>query len=236
MENAGLSLSLLAAAVGVAVIHTLLGPDHYLPFVMLSRARKWSLARTLTVTLACGVGHVASSVVLGGIGVAAGLAIGRMEGMEGFRGDLAAWALVAFGLAYMLWGLRVGLRQRHGLEPHEHDGHVHLHGCGVGRHSHAGEGVGRDTTFWALFIVFVLGPCEPLIPLFMVPASRGEWGTAGGVAVVFGLVTVGVMLTVVALGWSGLARLKLGALERWTHALAGGTLAAAGLAVVFFGL
>ncbi|NIR37211.1 MAG: hypothetical protein GWN73_15615, partial [Actinobacteria bacterium] len=56
--------SLLAAAVGVAVTHTALGPDHYLPFVMLARARKWSWARTLTVTGICGLGHVASSVLL----------------------------------------------------------------------------------------------------------------------------------------------------------------------------
>ena len=32
--------------------------------------------------------------------------------------------------------------------------------------------VSGNTTFWALFIVFVLGPCEPLIPLFMVPACH----------------------------------------------------------------
>ncbi len=236
MDTTALSFSLLAATIGVAVIHTLLGPDHYLPFIMLSRARRWSLARTLTVTLVCGIGHVASSVVLGGIGVAAGVAIGHLELVEGTRGDLAAWALVAFGLAYMVWGIRTALRHRRGLEPHEHHGHVHLHAHGAHHHHHDHEEVGRATTFWALFIVFVLGPCEPLIPLFMVPASRGAWHVAAAVAVVFGIVTVGAMLVVVGLGWAGLAQLRLGVLERWTHALAGGTLAAAGFAVIFLGL
>ena len=236
MEPNGVSLSLLAATVGVAIIHTLLGPDHYLPFIMLSRARKWSLPRTMAITLGCGIGHVGSSVVLGGIGVVAGVAIGHLEVMEGTRGNLAAWALVAFGLAYMLWGIRVGLRQRHGLEPHEHHGHVHLHSHGSHDHNHACVETGHATTFWALFIVFVLGPCEPLIPLFMVPASRGAWGTAGAVAIVFGIITIGVMLTVVGLGWTGLTWIKFGVLERWTHTLAGGALAAAGFAVIFLGL
>ncbi len=235
MHTEVFSVGLLSAAAGVAVIHTLLGPDHYLPFIMLSRARRWSLTKTLGITLVCGIGHVASSVVLGGLGVGAGVAIGHLEVMEGVRGDLAAWVLVAFGLAYMLWGIRSAIRSRQGLEVHSHCGHVHIHRHGKHVHEHGEEGEGR-TTFWALFIVFVLGPCEPLIPLFMVPASRSQWLMAGVVAAVFGLITVSAMLLLVGLGWAGLARLHLGALERWAHALAGGTLAAAGLSVIFLGL
>ncbi len=230
-----ISWSLVAAAIGVAVVHTALGPDHYLPFVMLARARRWSLPRTLLITLMCGIAHVVSSVVLGGVGVAAGVAIGHLEIVEGTRGDLAAWALVAFGVAYAAWGIRVALRTQKGLEPHTHGGHVHLHAHGDHVHTHPDE-PGRTTTFWALFIVFVLGPCEPLIPLFMVPASRGAWSTAAAVALVFGAVTVAAMLVIVALGWAGVSRLRLGALERWAHALAGGTLVLAGLAVIFLGL
>jgi len=235
MDGSTLSFSLLAAAVGVAFIHTILGPDHYLPFIMLSRARRWSLPKTMGITLLCGIGHVGSSILLGGIGAVAGVAIAHLEVMEGIRGDLAAWVLVAFGLAYMLWGIRIAVRQKRGLEVHSHCGHVHIHSHGGHAHEHGEEGEGR-TTFWALFIVFVLGPCEPLIPLFMVPASRGEWMTAAAVGAVFGIITVAAMLLLVALGWRGLARLRLGALERWAHALAGGTLAAAGLSVIFLGL
>jgi len=35
----GLSLSVLLAAAGVGIVHTLLGPDHYLPFLTLARVR-----------------------------------------------------------------------------------------------------------------------------------------------------------------------------------------------------
>ena len=43
---------LLVTAASIGVVHTLLGPDHYLPFVAMAKARGWSLARTLRITLA----------------------------------------------------------------------------------------------------------------------------------------------------------------------------------------
>ena len=81
-------LAITAASIGV--VHTLVGPDHYLPFVVLARARGWSLARTSVITLLCGVGHVAGSVVLGLVGIALGLAVSRLEAVEAWRADLAA--------------------------------------------------------------------------------------------------------------------------------------------------
>lgn len=240
----GLTLSLVLAAVGVAVVHTALGPDHYLPFVMLARARAWSLRRTLWITAACGVGHVLSSLVLGTAGLAAGVALGRLETLEAHRGALAAWLLFGLGLAYGLWGLRHALRQRQGVVLHAHGGHLHLHGSGAGahqhghllhRHRHEPAPAGHSSTFWTLFLVFVLGPCEPLIPLFMVPASEQRWATALVVGAVFALVTIATMLAITTTAMLGVARLRLPALERWTHALAGGVIACSAAAVLFLG-
>jgi len=230
-----LSLDLIVAAAALAFTHTLLGPDHTLPFVMLARAQRWSTRRTLAVTLACGIGHVGSSLLLGAAGLALGLGVAHVTRAEEVRGGLAAWALVAFGAAYALWGIRHALRRRHGLTPHEHHGHVHLHPGGGASHQHEGAGESRST-FWALFIVFVLGPCEPLIPLFVLPASRGRFDAAVAAAVVFSLVTVATMLVLVGLAQAGVRRLPLAALERWSHALAGAVIAASGLAVIFLGL
>lgn len=235
MEFTGFSLSVLAAAGGVAFLHTILGPDHYLPFIVLARARSWSLTRTLVVTAICGLGHVASSILLGGLGVGFGVAVAKIEGVEGGRGDLAAWALVAFGLAYAVWGLRHALRKKRGIETHEHHGHVHLHTHGDGEHEHA-HGMGSNLTFWALFLVFVLGPCEPLIPLFVLPASRGDWTLAAATAAVFTLVTLITMVGLTAAALVGAKQLRLGPLERWSHALAGTVVAASGLAILFLGL
>src|SRR5262245_19631615 len=118
----GFSWSLLGSAVGVALIHTALGPDHYLPFVMLARAHRWSRPRTALITLLCGLGHVASCLMLAIAGIAAGARWAGLHRLESSRGDLAAWALVAFGVAYAAWGIRRAVRRARGLELHEHEG------------------------------------------------------------------------------------------------------------------
>ena len=59
--------ALIATALWLGFFHTLVGPDHYLPFVALQRARDWSMTRTLVIAAACGIGHVASSILVGGI-------------------------------------------------------------------------------------------------------------------------------------------------------------------------
>jgi len=236
MEAQSLSWSLLAAAFGVGVVHTLLGPDHYLPFIMLARARGWSRLRTVAVTVGCGIGHILSSVVLGGLGIAFGLAIGRVETLESGRGPIAAWALVAFGVAYALWGLRHALRKRKGIEPHVHGDDVHIHSHGLSPHGHDHHRVGAKTTFWALFIIFVLGPCEPLIPLFALPASQGRWDMAVLTAIVFGVATLVSMVGATLAGYEGLKFVRLGPLEKWSHVVAGCVIAAAGLSIIYLGL
>ncbi len=88
----------------------------------------------------------------------------------------------------------------------------------------------------ALFIIFVLGPCEVLIPLFMLPASTGDWSTAWVAALAYGVATVTTMIVVTALGLAGLNRISFGGLERYSHAMAGLMVAASGGAVLFLGL
>ena len=236
MDITSFSWSLMAAAFGVGVIHTLLGPDHYLPFIMLARARGWSRLKTAVITSVCGVGHVLSSIVLGGLGIAFGVAVGSLETVESGRGNLAAWAIVVFGIAYALWGFRHALRRRTGLEAHVHGDEVHIHTHGLHHHHHEKSRLGANPTFWTLFIIFVLGPCEPLIPLFALPASRGRWDVALLTAVVFGVATLVSMVGVTMAGLEGLKLVRLGPLERWAHVAAGCVIAVAGLSVIFLGL
>lgn len=250
----GLSWTLLSAAIGVAFVHTALGPDHYLPFVMLSRARGWSLGRTLWITAICGLGHVLSSLLLGGIGIAGGVALGALQSVEAQRGEMAAWALFGVGIAYALWGVRHALRRHRGVEFHSHGATLHLHGGGDLVHTHGAAlaphhhphphphhhhhhaKAGGETTFWALFVVFVLGPCEPLIPLFLVPASEMRWGTAIVTGLVFATVTIATMLAITAMAVRGMARLPLDPLQRWMHALAGTVMASAAAGMLWLGL
>ncbi len=92
---------LLATAISIGFIHTILGPDHYLPFIVLSEAKKWTLRKTMFITFLCGLGHVLSSVVLGLVGIGVGISVNRLVHMETFRGNIAAWLFIAFGLVYL---------------------------------------------------------------------------------------------------------------------------------------
>ena len=229
---------LVATAATIGVLHTLIGPDHYVPFVAMAGARRWSLQRTLGMTTICGIGHVLGSVLLGTLGIGLGWALGGLEWLEAARGEIAAWLLVGFGLAYTAWGLRQAARRRPHAHWHSHrDGTVHDH-THVHRQEHAhahqapaGSRPLRSATPWVLFVIFVLGPCEALIPILMVPAAAGSWWGVTLVVSVFGIVTVSTMLLAVTIGYLGISRLSLGSLERYSHALAGLALVVCGLTI-----
>lgn len=243
-------LALLSTAAILGVVHTLLGPDHYVPFVAMSRAHGWSLGRTVGITAACGLGHIAGSVALGAVGIVAGWAIAGLESVEATRGSIAGWLLIGFGLAYLAWGLRRAVRNR----PHSHwhghaDGTVHLHRhLHAGDHTHVHAGVDapqdrssigssrqRSITPWVLFVIFVFGPCEPLIPLLMYPAATGGWQGVAVVTAVFAASTLVVMLgAVVALrfGLFGItSHATSSGLERYADAMAGVAVTLCGVAV-----
>ena len=229
---------LTGTAASIGFFHTLFGPDHYLPFIVMSRARRWSLVKTTWITLLCGIGHVGSSVILGAVGVAVGMAVARLEGAESVRGQIAAWLLIGFGLAYFLWGVRRAIRRRPHAHGHLHrdseHAHKHVHS---GEHAHPHDAAGKKSlTPWILFTIFVLGPCEPLIPILMYPAAaKSAWGVAM-VAGVFGGVTIATMLAVVLAGAFGFRLVPTTRLERYSHAMAGAAILLCGLAIQFLGL
>jgi ABC-type nickel/cobalt efflux system permease component RcnA len=230
-------LALSAAA--IAFVHTILGPDHYLPFVAMSKARGWSMGKALRITLACGVGHLVGSVLLGVVGISLGIQLSSVTWLEGIRGNLAAWLLVGFGLAYTAWGLRQAHRNRPHTHWHHHEGvfHVHEHTHrATHAHVHDPRAATKSLTPWLVFIIFVLGPCEPLIPLLMYPAARESIGGVVAVTVVFGLVTVLTMVLAVSIALLGLKTVKLKKLAPYGHAVAGSTMLACGLGMALLGL
>lgn len=225
---------LTGTAATVGLIHTLIGADHYLPFIVLAKARKWSVLRTGWITLLCGLGHIASSVVLGLVGIALGLSVAKLELTESHRGEIAAWLLTAFGLVYLIWGLRRAIRKQAHTHLHAHAlelEHSHEHGHAK-EHAHPHTVSGKvNLTPWVLFTIFVLGPCEPLIPILMYPASAESlWGVVT-VATVFGVVTIATMMSVVLICTFVIDLLPIGRLERYSHALAGGAIFLCGVAI-----
>jgi len=97
----------------------------------------------------------------------------------------------------------------------------------------AGE---TNITPWVLFTIFVLDPCEPLIPILMYPAAKSSILGVLMVAGIFGIVTILTMLIVVMLASAGLQFIPMQRMERYTHALAGAAIFLSGMAIQFLGL
>ncbi len=230
---------LSATAASIGLFHTLLGPDHYIPFIVMARSRQWSYSKTALITFICGTGHVLGSVILGLLGVMVGVAVERLEYFESARGNWAAWALIAFGATYAVYGMFRAVKNRPHTHLHVHsDGAMHTH-----EHTHHKEHahLHKESMLakplpWVLFVIFVMGPCESLIPLLMYPAAQHSIAGMIIVAMVFGVVTIGTMLGVVLVGTFGLSYSPLKGAERYSHAIAGFSIFACGWAVQFLGL
>jgi sulfite exporter TauE/SafE len=225
---------LILTAITIACLHTATGPDHYLPFIALSKSRGWSLGRTILWTIVCGCGHVWSSVLLGLGGAALGWSISKIKWAENIRGGLAGWALLIFGFLYAVWGLyRAGKNNRHKHFDVYEDGSLYVFEHEHGRAVNPAER--HKVTPWVMFLIFVLGPCEPMIPLLYFPAAQNSLKGILVLIAVYTFFTLATMLIMVLLGYYGISFIKTERLERHIHSLAGTTLFMCGAGMVFLG-
>ncbi|MBN2510599.1 MAG: hypothetical protein JXB03_09985 [Spirochaetales bacterium] len=200
--------ALLVTAVLTGVLHTVAGPDHYVPFIALGRARNWSVAKTSAITLIAGSGHVLSSILIGFIGLGLSIQLDLLTAIESVRGDVAAWFFIAFGLAYMVWGIStMKARQSSPVTPKS-----------------------NTLVGWILFIIFAFGPCEPLIPLFIYPAATIGIPAALLVSFVFLAGTLSTMLVMVLASTFGLKFLPV-KLHGYAHPVAGSIILVCGLLI-----
>ncbi len=225
---------LFITAIAVAGIHTLTGPDHYLPFIALSKSRDWPVSKTIGWTILCGSGHVLSSVLLGLGGAGLGWSLSKLSWLENIRGGIAGWVMLLFGLGYGAWGLYRAFRNN----PHKHfdlqdngDMYVYQH--------HHGEVVSTKERYkvtpWVMFIIFILGPCEPMIPLLYFPAAQNNWWGMLMLIGIYTMVTLVTMVTMVLAGYYGIAFIKMERVERFVHALGGLTIFICGAGMLWMG-
>ncbi|HVO36442.1 MAG TPA: hypothetical protein VMT21_12795 [Gemmatimonadales bacterium] len=214
------SLGALAAiavtAATVGSLHTL-APDHWVPFAALARAQRWSAGRTARVTVLCGFGHVTTSVILGVVAILFGLGL-----VTAFGHRVESWGgllLIAFGLAYAVWGLR----RAAGARLH---GHVHAH------YDHVHDAA--RLTPWTLFLLFSADPCVAVIPLVVAAAPFGAAAVAA-VAAVYEAATIATMTVLTLAAWRGVTALRFPWLDHYGDAAAGGLIAALGIVLLRLG-
>lgn len=208
--------ALTLAAAGTGILHTILGPDHYLPFIALARARNWTVRRSVVFVVLCGLAHAFTAILLGVAGLWLGRSIGDVFYIDESRATIAAWALIFAGTVYALWGLHRARRET------------------------SGEAASVSIMGLTLFLVFFFGPCEPLIPFVMYAGGAEGLFAAIFAASAFTLATLATMLVIIMPATFGLARLSsatpLAGVVRYGHALAGVVIALCGVAVEFGGL
>ena len=224
--------TLAATGFTVAFLHAAI-PTHWLPFVLVARARGWTHGKTLAVSMGAGLGHVLLTSLLG-----LGIAWLGLQLDEHF-GELFSRAAGGLLLAISLWFFwrqaRGGVLHHHvggsGHRASEHCGHEH-------DHSHMEdelkdtELVSRRAGDWAaitgLFTMLTLSPCEGFLPVYL---SGVHYGWRGFV-VLSGILAVGTLAGMLLFTWLtlvGFARLPIQRLERYEAGLLGVIFAGLGL-------
>ena len=223
---------MIVAAVSISCLHTLAGPDHYLPFIALARSRGWSFSRTIFWTVVCGCGHVWSSVFLALVAASVGWSLSKLNWIESFRGGLAGWALIIFGILYAAWGLRKLSRGRsHKHFDVEADGKMYVY-----EHDHQQAVMPSEkhaVTPWVMFLIFLLGPCEPMMALIFYPAAQQSLYGMMLLISIYTLFTLITMVVMVMLGYYGLSLFNSRKLEKYMHPLGGLTIFICGAGMVF---
>ncbi|MDP3399691.1 MAG: hypothetical protein Q8R97_01065 [Brevundimonas sp.] len=206
-----LLVSLLLGGFVTAFLHAAL-PTHWLPFVLVGRAQRWSLATTLWSVLAAGLAHIAVTAVVGGLIVAAGLALDQW--VAGVLPYVSAGLLFVLGLFYLT---RAAL-----MKP--------VPASGPDIEAPAAT-VSQAAAFWGLVAVMAASPGEVLLPLYLSTAEEGLMVMAL-LTVVLAVGTVLGMAVFTSLARAGASILKLERWARYEGAILGLALIGLGLLVV----
>ncbi|NJB83425.1 urease accessory protein UreH domain-containing protein [Wenyingzhuangia aestuarii] len=214
---------LLSTAISIGVIHTLTGPDHYVPFVVMAKSKGWTLKKTSSVTLMCGLGHVSSSILIGIIGIIFGVGLSKIEFLESQRGDIAGWLFIIIGALYLIFGIIKRITYQ---KPHTHKLPKFL----------TRKNSDRKISPWSLFLIFVFGPCEVLIPMLMYPAAHENSTAILLVSVTFSIATLLTMLAVVLPLSFLTVKIPFKNIHKYSNVLVGITLLTCGISIIFLGL
>jgi sulfite exporter TauE/SafE len=226
-------VTLILSTMAISFIHTASGPDHYLPFIVLSKSKKWSLTNTIFWTSLCGMGHVLSSVLIGFIGIFLGWQLTKLDWFQSIRGNITGWSLFSLGIVYLIWGLYKAYTNK----AHKHFDVYDETDIYVYSHKH-GEIVNPKSkvkiTPWILFAIFVMGPSEPIVPLLFYSGATRSAFEILLIITAFTLTTVLSMVAMVLLGYYGNSFIKTDAFERYSYAISGAVVTICGTGMLFF--
>jgi len=204
-------ISLLGGGFVAAFLHAAM-PTHWLPFVLVGRAQRWSLMRVMTVAVTAGLAHIASTALVGSLIVAAGLALNAWIG--GLLPHLSAALLFIFGAFYLA---RASLQKPI---------------TATGPEAEVPEPAVSDrAAFWGLVLMMAVTPGEVLLPIYLSSATEGV-AALGLLTLSFAAGTVLGMTLLSALASAGYSILRLERWARYEGAILGISLIIIGLLVM----
>lgn len=224
--------SLFLAAILIAALHTLANPSHYLPFVALGKANGWGALKSALAAGFCGLGHIVGFAIFAAAGVVLAEGLKSHFGLWEVGENLGKSIFVLLGLVYCAYGLRFAMRMKEAANAPCDCGSCGV--CSMEKAARMAENPARVKSFWVLFLVFCISPCDAIVPLVFYPAVQenpilGMCIVGGG----FYAATILAMFALTFLVYSGVSRLrfKTGFFERWAHFITGLVIALSGLAL-----
>ena len=223
---------LILTVLSISAVHTFSGPDHYLPFIVLSRSKKLTLNKTLFWTSLCGIAHVLSSVLLGIIGIFLGWSIKQTFHIEEIRGGFAAWMLLGFGILYLLYAVySLNKNKIHKHFDASEEGEIY-----VFEHQH-GQNITSNKKYkvtpWVMFFIFASGPSEPMIPLIIYPSVHYSLDEVGILILLYTFSTVLTMMLMVLLGYFGAHLFNFKNYEKYLETISASIILVCGIGMVF---
>jgi nickel/cobalt transporter (NicO) family protein len=201
-------LIIVASAFLVGMVHSL-APGHWLPVVLMTKARKWDLRVAALGAFVAALGHIFVSIFLGIIGVLIGSRfIQDFHELEEYSG----WVLIVFGICYAIFSW---------------NRHATCHG-----HTHHGPAVRQDKAPFLFLFSLGLSPCFAVLPVFAAAIPMGSF------SLVLTMVSFAVGVITALVGGTllvslGLIKLDHPILEHYGDVITGVGVAAMGILLLF---
>ncbi len=217
---------LVGTAAAAAAGHALI-PDHWLPYVLMARARGMSRGRAAVMAAAGAVAHLFSTVLVGLLFALAGdmVATSISAGLDRAVGLV----VIGLGLYFVSRGWPVWPREAgpHDQEPHGEEGS----GRAEAEHRHAHPHPRRAGSDYTLGAILGIRPCAEAIPIFLAASTKGVFSSLAAVAA-WSTVTVISMVGIVWLSARGLETLRFAWLGRHGQLISGAIIVAVGVATL----
>ena len=201
--------SVITGTVLLAIVHALI-PNHWLPLLAVARAEGWKQREVTSVTFLAALAHVTGTVILGMVLGFIGKELQEEYGKIIYL--VSAVLLIVFGLIYFTVNL-----------PHHH-------------HSEQKDVAAfkRSKRKWIfIFIVMMfLSPCLEVESLFLSAGVYGM-GTVTLMAFIYAIVSIGGILLLVNLGFTGVNLLPAQFIEHNEKRISGAVLILVGI-ISFF--